>query len=341
MFMKNTLILSLIAIALVRCGQTEQMPDVSSIPMPVTVYRSEQVLFSYDSTQAAAALHAIRQQDPAFLGFFSRQILEVPSTIDTNEQHAIFGSYLNQYAPVYKASEKQFQSFKSFEAEMNLTFRLAKHYFGDSFTPPRRIVTYIGPFNDWSNILAPNGDLYIGLQYHLDTLSAFYQHPLFKEHYPDYIARRFTPEYIAVRTAENLITDLYPETTDEKTLIQHMVDKGKRLYLMQQLLPKKARHLLIGYTEKQYNRCLENEAAIWHLFLQDDRLQSMNVNHIRTYIGDSPKTQELSEEAPGNLGAFIGWRIIQRYMEKYPKTSMQSLLSLPADQLLQQAKYKP
>ncbi|MFM7710370.1 MAG: hypothetical protein ACKO5C_05590 [Ferruginibacter sp.] len=339
--MKNTLFLSLMAIVLVRCGQSEPFPDVSGIPMPVTVYRSEQVLFSYDSTKAAAALNTIRQQDQAFLGFFSQQILEVPPTIDKDEQNAIFGSYLNQYAPVFKSSEKQFQSFKPYEEEMILTFRLAKHYFGESFTPPRRIVTYIGPFNDWSNILAPNGDLYIGLQYHLDTLSDFYQHPLFKEHYPDYIVRRFTPEYIAVRTAENLITDLYPETTDEKTLIQHMVEKGKRLFLMQQLLPKKARHLLIGYTENQYARSLENEAAIWQLFLQDNRLQSMNVNHIRTYIGDSPKTQELSEEAPGNLGAFIGWRIIQRYMDKYPETTMKELLSLPADQLLQKTKYKP
>jgi len=339
--MKKTLIIPLLGFLLIRCGQNDQIPDVSGVPMPVTVYRSEQALFSYDSTRALAALQTIRQQDPAFLTFFSQQILEVPPTIDSNEQLTIFGSYLNQYAPVYKASEKQFKSFKSFEAEMILTLRLAKHYFGESFTPPRRIVTYIGPFNDWSNILAPNGDLYIGLQYHLDTLSAFYQHPLFKEHYPDYIARRFTPDYIAVRTAENLITDLYPETTEEKTLIQHMVDKGKRLFLMQQLLPKKAKHLLIGYTEKQYARCLENEAAIWLLFLQDDRLQSMNVNHIRTYIGDSPKTQELSEDAPGNLGSFTGWRIIQRYMEKYPETTMKELLLLPADQLLQKAKYKP
>lgn len=339
--MKNTLILSLIAVILVRCGQSEQIPDVSGIPMPVTVYRSEQDLFSHDSTQAAAGLSLLHQKDPVFSEFLQHQILDIPENIDAAQRIAFIGSYLKQYEPVFKESATTFKEFKPIEDEILLAFRLAKHYLGNRFKAPKKLITYIGPFNDWSNILSPNGDVYIGLQYHLDTLSTFYQHPLFKEHYPDYITRRFIPENIAVRTAENVMLDLYPETTEERTLIQLMIEKGKRLYLLEKLLPNKPKHLLIGYTKNQYDACMQQQAQIWNMFLHDDRLQTMNITNIRSYIGDSPKTQELAEDAPGNLGSFTGWQILRHYMKKFPETTIHEMMMLSAEEILQKAKYKP
>jgi hypothetical protein len=56
----------------------------------------------------------------------------------------------------------------------------------------------------------------------------------------------------------------------------------------------------------------------------------------------SPSSDNVFQEAPGQIGNFIGWQIVKAYMKKYPKTSLQELLQQSdAQQFLEKAKYKP
>jgi uncharacterized protein YjaZ len=70
-------------------------------------------------------------------------------------------------------------------------------------------------------------------------------------------------------------------------------------------------------------------------------LQTIDNNVIKNYIGDSPKTQELGEAAPGNIGAFAGWQIVKKYMQKNPKLTLKQLMAVDAETLFSEAKYKP
>lgn len=120
-----------------------------------------------------------------------------------------------------------------------------------------------------------------------------------------------------------------------------MVEKGKRLYLLQKLVPFAKDNQLIGYTEKQLKESKAREAAIWDLFVQNGLLQSIDNSVIKNYIGESPKTTELGEAAPGNIGSFAGWQIVQKFMSKFPETSLSWLMTMDAETLFSQAKYKP
>ena len=53
-----------------------------------------------------------------------------------------------------------------------------------------------------------------------------------------YISRRFKPDYIPVNCAKNIIDDLYPDESKTSALIDQMVDKGKRLYVLDLLTPR-------------------------------------------------------------------------------------------------------
>jgi hypothetical protein len=97
-----------------------------------------------------------------------------------------------------------------------------------------------------------------------------------------------------------------------------MVDKGRKLYMLSQLLPDKEEYKLIGYTEQQLKDCYKNESQIWDLFVQNNFLQTIDNNIIKNYVEEGPKTQELGEGSPGNIGSFTGWQIVKKIHGKKP-----------------------
>ena len=64
-------------------------------------------------------------------------------------------------------------------------------------------------------------------------------------------------------------------------------------------------------------------------------------NIIKNYIGESPKTQELGDASPGNIGSYVGWQIVKKYMSKNTATTLQQLMQLDNDTLFTETKYKP
>ncbi len=62
---------------------------------------------------------------------------------------------------------------------------------------------------------------------------------------------------------KNIIDDIFPGLPGDKTLLDLMVDKGKRLYVLDKLLPNTADTLKIGYTTNQLKGADKNEGLIW------------------------------------------------------------------------------
>lgn len=162
-----------------------------------------------------------------------------------------------------------------------------------------------------------------------------------QEVYAGYISNRFEPGYIAINCMKNIVLDMYPEKNEDQSLVIQMVDKGKKLYMLSKLLPAEPENKLIGYTEKQMKDAYAGEAMIWDLFIQNDLLQTIDNNIIKNYVGEGPKTQELGEDSPGNIGSFAGWQIVKKFMKKNPGTKLPDLMNMPAETIFQKAKYKP
>jgi len=77
------------------------------------------------------------------------------------------------------------------------------------------------------------------LQHYLGKNYSLYKTSLVQDIYPQYITNNFEASYISVNVMKQIILDIYPEKLDEKSLVQQMVEKGKRLYLLKKLLPYK------------------------------------------------------------------------------------------------------
>jgi hypothetical protein len=266
-------------------------------------------------------------------------ILNVDPSWPTDSAASYVNAFIKAYRPIFDSSEITFRNFHPIEKEITQGLQFVKYYF-PSYPLPSKIITYIGPADGYGDILSDEA-LIVGLQLHLGKDFYLYKTSLVQETYPAYVSSRFEPSYIVVNCLNNIVNDLFPEKGFDKPLVDQMIEKGKRLYLLSKFLPKIEEYQLIGYSKKQLADAYLHEAVIWDLFVKNEYLQLTDKNIIKNYIGESPKTQELGEGAPGNIGSFTGWQIVKIFANKNKILSLQQLMNADPEKILQEAKYKP
>lgn len=332
-------IISLVAICMIFSCNSNNNPDVSSIKVELKVRRFEKDIFSLDTNKLNTQLDSLIAVYPSFGENFMGIILGVDPNWSNDTTANYVKSFLSYYRKLYDTSQMIYSDFSKYENEIKSGLQHVKYYF-PNYILPKNIITFIGPLDGYGDILSDDA-LIVGLHHHLGKSASYYNSELLHQTYPLYITERFEPDYIAVNAIKNISLDLFPEKNDEATLAVQMVEKGKRLFLLSKLLPETKEHLIIGYQEKQLEDCYKHEAAIWDLFIQNNMLQTIDNNIIRNYIGEGPKTQELGDASPGNIGSFAGWQIVKKYMNKNKTVTLQGLMNTNAETILEKAKYKP
>ena len=120
-----------------------------------------------------------------------------------------------------------------------------------------------------------------------------------------------------------------------------MVEKGKRLYVLDKLLPYTDDTLKTGYTAAQLTGCFKNEGLIWNHFLSHNLLFTIEPADIRPYMEEAPNTPEMGEGSPGAIGLFVGWQIVKKYMQKNQSLSLNELLNTDPKKIFEESKYRP
>lgn len=348
--MKKFFIIIICTIAVFSCNNKKKVPDVSSIKINIETKRFEQDFFAIDTNKVAESIQSIQQKYPHFTSDFVESILGLDMDsllIPGNAQDKAIRMFIHDYQPIKDSSDLQYKNFKKEADEIKQGLQFVKYYF-PQYPIPQSIITFIGPINanfetsfgTQGDILTPEG-FGIGLQLHLGSNFSFYKSLQGQEQYPDYLANNFDAVHIPVNCMRNIIDDMYHDKSDGKPLVEQMVSRGRRLYLLTLFLPYTPDYICIGYTQKQMKEVYKNEAVIWDFFLNNDLLNNAEQNIVKNYIGESPKTQELGEEAPGNLGTFSGLQIVRKYMEKFPETKPDELMRMNPRDIYSLSKYKP
>lgn len=325
----------LVALAIAGCKSQKKIPDVSGIYISLPAERFENDLFSIDTIHVEAALNDLNKKHPGFTQDFLFNILG--TSPDSARQQV--PAFVKSYKGLYADADKKFNDLGSITAQVVQGFRFV-HYYFPSYRLPSKMITFIGPINSYGSILTPDA-LAVGLQLYMGSNYPLYQSQQGQEMYPLFISRRFEPAYIPVNAIKNIIDDMYPANTAGRPLVEQMVESGKRLYLLDLLLPSLPDTLKTGYTAKQLEGCYASEKNIWTFFVQNDMLYNTDPNVTRDYMNDAPNTTALGEESPGNIGQFVGVQIVKKWMEKNREISPGALMKTPAKQIFEEAKYKP
>jgi hypothetical protein len=332
--MKRYLYLAIIVL-LSACGHDDRHPDISKIKVDLKLERFDQDFFRIDSNNIAGGLAHLRNAYPGFYGIFMNQILGI-NPADSNGQ-LVVRYMLRDYRPVYAALQKKYPDFDWLKDELTKGYRYTKYYYPDYPVP--RVITFLATFDAPPAVIAPDY-LGIGLQQFAGKDFPAYSVEEIHQMYPEYISRRFDKEYMPARAMAAVADDIYPNQSVGRPLLEQMVESGKQWYLLDHLMPDAPDSVKTGYTGRQHEWLRKNEGNTWGYILQHENLYSIEPNVIQTYLGESPFTQGLPEESPGNIGQWLGWRIVQQYARSSGKP-LQEVLKTPARAVYEGSKYKP
>lgn len=328
-----------LVIALFSC-KNKNVPDVSAIKVDLTTKRFEKELFVLDTADILPQMDKLIAKYPSFGELYLSRILGMDPAMPPDTAAFYIKSFITYYQSVYDASQKQFSDFSPYEKQIEKGLQLVKFYY-PQYKLPTQIITYIGPADGYGDAMDGDESILIGLQAHLGKDYPLYKTEPVQEKYPAYVSENFTPDFIAINAMRNIISNLFPEKSEDRPLIEQMVENGKKLYLLSKFLPDAEEYKLIGYTKKQMDDSYAHEAVIWNLFIQNNFLQTTDNNLTKNYVTEGPKTQELGEGAPGNIGSFAGWQIVKKYAQKNPGLTPDQIMKTDAEKIFSEAKYKP
>lgn len=336
--MKKIVIALFFLLFIAACGQKEQAPDVSHIKVDLPVARFEQDFFSLDLQRLDTSLDALYREHPGFFEDFVSTVMAYEEA-DTAMKYIPLFIRDSLYRDVYKRSQELYADFSRQKKEIESGVRYAKHYF-PKYEAPNGIITFIGPLDGVATGITRDNRFAIGLQGYLGKDYPAYHTGYIASVYPAYKSRKFEPQYIAVNCMSSLVDDIYPARYAGRPMIEQMIEAGKKLYVLDHLLPEAHDTLVTGYTKAQLEGAYGNEVNIWAHFLHNNLLYTTDPVTVRDYMNESPNTPALGPASPGFIGQFVGWQIIKKWMGKEEK-SLEELLNTPAKQIFDEAKYKP
>lgn len=320
--------------------QHRPAPDVSHISVsPVRIDRFDQALTSLDTAHLHQALAQLYQQYPAFMPVYFEQIMNYGPYSDTN--HLLFEEVRAMLRSkdihgLQDTINKHFPDLRWLEKQLREGFRYLKYYFPQYAIP--RVVTFYSGLNNFGAVTVDTV-LGIGLDMFLGENYPFYLQV--SDPYPAYMLHQFAPEYIVPDCFKVIEQQMYPPA-QEGTLLDMMVQAGKQLYFLDAVLPDAPDSVKIGFTQKQLDWCTQNERMIWQYFIQNNLLYVRDMQQILHYVGPGPSTQGMPKEAPGNIGSWVGWQIVRKYMDDHPQVTLPELMQMhDAQQLLTDARYRP
>ena len=333
--MKQSLLVFYLVLLVVGCQSKKTVPDVSHISINLRTERFEKDFFTIDTLAIDASLQKLNKKYSGFTQDFIFNILG--SSRETAEKD--IPKFISSYQNMQNKSQEIFKNFTKTEEQVKNGLQFVHYYFPD-YKLPTKLITFIGPINSYGNIITPNA-LAVGLQLYMGNDYPMYLSEMGQQLYPLFISRRFEPAYIPVNCIKNIIDDIYPNKNAGKSLVEQMVESGKRIYLLDMLMPDTPDSIKTGYSQKQLTECNASEKSIWSFFIQNDLLFSKDPNLVRDYLSDGPNTPTLGDASPGNIGQFVGTQIVVKWMEKNKGITPEILMKMPAKQIFDEAKYKP
>jgi len=320
------------------CGNGDpRHPDVSDIDVDVKIRRFDRDFFAIDTTNLEAGMQKLAQQYPEMFPLFAVNIIHDQTNPKETPAQAV-GGFLRsqQIRRVYDTVQQVYGDLRWLEKDLTQMFRYYKYYF-----PQKPVPQVVAMVSEFATDAFTAGDSLcgIGLDMFLgENYPAYFANPNTE---PFYIRRQFKKEYITVRLAKALAQNAADAPAGER-LLDQMLANGKILYITDRLLPDVPDSLKMGYTREQMEGCYANEQGVWARLLEQNLLYSTDARKLRKLVSPSPNAPVVFQEAPGEIGNWIGWQIIEAYMKRYPETSMEALLAMNDSQkFLEQAKYKP
>ncbi len=318
--MKRLLLITLLLSSIYACNKNPFDIDVSNIKVDLKVKRFDIDFFNINQDKIYYEIPELQKKYGDFFDTYTAQLIGIglPDQKDFYDNLNEFFYYCNQQ-DLANTVWKTFPADDKFiETTLTNAFKHYKYYFPDKQIPS--IITCVSGFN----VSVFSGNDFIGIS--LDKYLGKDFKP-YKSMFDNYLIRRMTKEMIPVDVMRMIAVTEFPYDNSSNSLMDKMIYEGKIQYFIAAMLPDVADTLKWGYTELQWGWANEYEKKIWDYMVDQKVLFSHNTMDIKTYTGEAPFTTPFQNNSAPRAGTFIGYKIVESYMENNPDINLQKLMA--------------
>ncbi len=317
------------------CNKGKKIPDVSHIEANLEIIRFEKEMYGIDSSNITYKANELASQHPEFVEIYtSPRVMREKGWTDSTDvavlEHLMKGRPMQM---LYDTCMVIFDDFSSYEKELEQAFQFYQYYFPDAPLP--KVYTCITEFVYQGFTYGPEV-LVIGTEHYMGK-----DFPAYEAIFPRYQSQFFTPDHLVSASMELMVGE---QITDhpENNMLDAMIREGKKLYILDHLLPYEEDSIKLKFTSAQTEWCNENEHEIWKFFVTQDLIYSTDKRKYMKYTNPAPTSPGMPTESPGRTANWTGWQIVKQYMRFNPDKRIQDLINeKDAQKILKGARYKP
>ena len=299
---------------------------------PITIKRFDRDLYQLITLDTPELQEKIAADYPAMLRVIGLSIPEIQDVKFTG----FFERLVNYYSEpalnnLYSNALKKFENIETIETSLGAGF----HYLKTHFPAMQIPAVYMHVSGLLRNVLVDDSLLSISIDKYLGT-----EYPLYKDYFHDYQLRKMNPDCIVPDYLKAWLMSEFPFKGDDRILLESMIYEGKINYIIHQALPKILPEILMGYHSSDYQWCKKNERNLWKLIIERKHLFTPDKPTTARYFSEMPSTF-IADDAPGNLGRWIGWQIVTNYMNRTKISPEELMMNTDYQEILRISKYKP
>jgi hypothetical protein len=317
----------------VSCNRLSSNSDESSGLL--TINRFDSALYNWVDTDTPEALAILTSKYAKLLSALDRTLFEEPST----DTAVFYDRLINYYSePTLKSLFHDAITYFSVDStttqtiqkelteglerlsDLSLTRQLPAIYFHVSGLRQNIIIA--------DSLLSCSIDKYLGSGY-----------PLYNDYLRSYqrsgmIAERVVPDCLSAwLRAEHSFSG------NEYVLAERMLYEGKILYVLSRSGNYPLRRSL-SLSEREELWFKEYERSLWTFINEHNRLYMPDIVSTSKFFQSAPSLF-ITPDAPGNVGSFIGYRIVEQYMQTTGISCEELMQETDFQDVLKKSKYKP
>lgn len=285
----------------------------------VKVHRYDKLLDEYIALNSFSALQKMNAEYPQETKFLIEDVLAIGSVSDDNINLRLREYYSDTLLQTLRRDAMaKFADVRWIERDFTRSFKRLKRELPHMAVP--RVYAQISALNQsvvvGDSVLGFSIDKYMGADY-----------PIYSQFYYEYQCKSMTPERIVPDCLAFFLFSEYPFPWEwHRTLLDHILHRGKIHWVVSQIMGTETLEEGIGYSVEEGNWCRDHREQIWQLLIETGQLHSTDPMLVRVFLQPAECTYPLGVDSPGEAGLWLGVQIIDEYMRKNRNMSIADLL---------------
>jgi gliding motility-associated lipoprotein GldB len=334
--MKQFFLILLLAVVVYGCGPEDRYEaDVSEISVDLEIKRLDKDLFDLNPDSVHKAIPVLSEKYGAFFELYNKNVINIGGS-NSRAYPDNLQAFLNDYDmnQLHKKIMEVYPDLEDIRAKLETGFIHYKHYFPDKKVPA--VYTYMGGFNQ--SIVVADSVLAIGLDKYLGRDCEFYD----KLGWETYRQKNMHKKKIPSDCIRAWGQTEWPFDDSTDNLLSNMLYRGKLLYFTKSMLPDEPDTLITGFSEQELNWCTSNEENIWNYLIENKLLYSTDYMTINKMVNPAPFTSGFTKASPGRAVNWLGWKIIEAYMDRNSGVTLRQLMrDHDYQRILTESRYHP